>query len=85
MQGEGTQIVTSGPAVFSVELDTATNVYAMDDSNWRNVNAGRDAQTVDSVHATRSPAVIRVPRAGRWWIVIEATGRPIRYGIKQIS
>ena len=85
MQGQGTQITTSGPAVFSVTLDTATNIYAMGDSNWHNVNSGRQAQTVDSVHATRSPAIIRVPRAGRWWIVIESTGRPVRYSIDQVS
>lgn len=85
MQGKGTPVTTSGPAVFRVSLDTATNVYAMDDMNWRNVNSGRQARTVDSVHATRNPAIIRVPRAGRWWIVVESTGRPVRYSIDQIA
>jgi hypothetical protein len=81
MQGQGRQYVTRGPAAFNVELDTQTNVYLMDQSNWNNVNAGRSARAVDSVHATRRQVVVHAPHAGTWWVVIEATGRPIRFSI----
>ena len=81
MQGQGRQFTTRGPAAFSVELNMQTNVYVMDQSNWNNVNAGRAARAVDSVHATHSPVVVRAPRAGMWWVVVEATGRPIRYTV----
>ena len=81
MQAKGHKYTTSGPAAFSVELNAQTNVYVMDQLNWSNANAGRAARAVDSVHATRSPVVVRAPRAGTWWVVVEATGRPIRYAI----
>lgn len=81
MEGRGQQFVTPGPAAFTVELDTQTNVYVMDQANWNAVNAGRDARAVDSVHATRRQVVLRAPRAGTWWVVVEATGRPVRFSI----
>ena len=85
MQWKGHQFITSGPATFGVELNVQTNVYVMDPSNWSNVNAGRAARAVDSVHATRTPVVVRAPRAGTWWVVVEATGADLRYKITPLS
>jgi uncharacterized protein DUF1883 len=85
MQGKGQQYVTSGPAAFSIELNVQTNLYVVDSSNWSNVKAGRSFRAVDSAHATHSPAVVRAPRAGTWWVVIEATGRQLRYKITPLS
>jgi len=85
MQGKGHQFITSGPAAFSVELNAQTNVYVMGQSDWANLNAGREARTVDSVHATHSPAVVRAPGAGTWWEFVEATGRDLSYRITRLS
>ncbi len=85
MQGQGHQFTTRGPAAFGVELNVQTNVYVMDQFNWNNVNAGRAASTVYSVHATRSPVIVRAPGAGTWWVVVEATGAALRYKITPLS
>ena len=83
MQGQGQKFVTRGPAEFSVELNVQTNVYVMDQANWNNGRLRPNARYVDSAHATRSPVVVRAPRAGTWWVVLEATGRPIRNSITE--
>lgn len=85
MQAKAQQYVTSGPSAFSVELDAQTNIYAMDQANWSNLQAGRRFRYVDGGRAVRSPAVVRVPSAGTWWVVVEAIpGRTLNFSISPI-
>jgi hypothetical protein len=85
MEGKGHKYVTSGSAAFSVRLPVRTGVYAMDARNWSNLNGGRSFRYVDGGLATRTPAVVRVPHAGTWYIVVEAVpGRAISYEITPI-
>ena len=78
----GEQVTTRGPATFSIKLNVQTNVYVVDSANWSNLRNGRPFHYVDGGHATHSPILVRVPRAGTWWIVIEGIpGRRVNYEI----
>jgi hypothetical protein len=84
VEGEGRQFNTSGPMGFAITLNVQTNVYVVDQPNWSRLQSGQEFHYVDGKHATHGPTVVHVPRAGRWWIFIEATGQPIRYSIQPL-
>ena len=73
---------TAGPTPFVVKLDVATRVFLMDPANWSACQAGRSFRPIDGGYFTRTPAVVRAPGGGTWWVAIEAPmGRTVHYEI----
>jgi Domain of unknown function (DUF1883) len=86
MEAKGHQVVTSGPAAFEVDLNSQADVYAMDPANWSNARSHRAFSYVDGGRAVRRPAVVRVPHAGTWWIVVAPDpGTSVRYSISEVA
>lgn len=86
IEAKGHQVVTSGPAAFEVDLNVQADIYAMDSANWNNVRGHRTFRYVDGGRAVRRPAILRVPHAGTWWIVVAPDpGTTVRYSISELS
>lgn len=61
-------------AIVQVTLTgSSANVRLFDSSNYRSFKAGRRA-TGYGGHATRSPVRLKVPRSGRWYLVVDYGG-----------
>ena len=52
----------------------AANVLIVDDSNFQNYRSGRQFQYYGG-YFNHSPALIRVPGAGHWKVVVDLGGR----------
>ncbi len=82
MSYQGHEYRTTGPMPFVVKLDVATRVFLMDPVNWSACRAGRAFHPSDGGYFTRTPAVVRAPGSGTWWVAIEAPiGRAVHYEI----
>ena len=67
---------------FVVDLNVATNVMVMDAGNWSTYKRGGRAAYLDGGYFNRTPAVVHAPRAGSWWVVVDApAGTTVRYTI----
>jgi hypothetical protein len=79
---KGHSYQTSGPAAWTVELDQAANVMVMDAGNWSAFRAGRPFRYVDGGYVKETPAHVRAPHAGTWWVVVDSPmGGIVRYRI----
>ena len=67
--------VNTGPGdVVEVTLQGhAANVMLMDSSNFQHYQAGRQF-TYHGGHFTRSPAILRPPHPGHWYVVVDLGG-----------
>jgi len=67
--------VNTGPGdVVEVSLQgNAANVMLMDAINFQNYRDGRQF-TYHGGHFTRSPAVVRPPHPGQWFVVVDLGG-----------
>ena len=86
MEAKGHSYVTTGPAVFQVDLSVQAEVYAVDPANWSKVRSHRTFAFVDGGRVVQRPAVLRVPHAGTWWIVVAPDpGTRLNYKITPLS
>ena len=63
----------AGGSTVVVTLKNQANVLLMDASNYRSYAAGRQARYVGGL-AKRSPARLRVPHGGRWYVALDLGG-----------
>lgn len=73
-----------GEAVI-IDLDRRANIKVMDATNYERYRRNGSHQYFGG-SATRSPAVIRPPHAGRWHIAIDLGGAsgPIRAAVRTL-
>jgi hypothetical protein len=63
-----------GDVIQVLLTGNAANVLLMDDRNYENYRSGRQFQYYGG-YFTQSPAMIRVPGAGHWKVVVDLGGR----------
>jgi hypothetical protein len=72
--------------VVHVTIDCQANVMLLDDSNYRNYQAGRQFQYCGG-HYKTSPINIAAPSTGHWYVVIDLGGGSgtIRHSVRVIK
>jgi len=68
------EVNTAPGDIVEVNLQgNAANVMLMDATNFQNYQSGRQF-TYHGGHFTRSPATLRPPHAGHWYVVVDLGG-----------
>ena len=59
--------------LVEVTLGNAANVRLLDSFNYSNFKSGRSCRQYGGYYR-QSPAILKVPRAGRWHVVVDLGG-----------
>lgn len=59
--------------IVNVQLDHAANVRLLDPSNFHNYRQGRQHRYIGGFYK-HTPVNLRVPHAGRWYVVVDLGG-----------
>lgn len=65
---------TDSTLTVKVELQHAADVFLVDSVNYQNYKTGQRFKYVGG-HQTRSPVTISVQGAGRWYLIVQGSGR----------
>lgn len=63
---------TNGDLSVHVELQYASDVFLVNDSNYRRMNNGQNFDYFGG-HYTKSPVRIKVNGAGRWYLIVRGS------------